>query len=57
MIVFSLLFDPFMQQVVAYNDRVVPFDGDATVVRAQRYQGPSSEGLPLPSIVDLSMKA
>ena len=51
-----LLFDPFVQQVVVYPDRLVASDQVATIVRAQRYQARSDEGLPLPSVVDLSMK-
>lgn len=51
-----LLFDPFLQQVVVYPDRLVASDQVATIVRAQRYQARSDEGLPLPSVVDLSMK-
>ena len=55
-IILSLLFDPFLQQVVAYRDRLVPLNKDASIVRAQRYLAPSYEGLALPSVVDLSMK-
>lgn len=51
-----LLFDPFLQQVVVYPDRLVASDKVATIVRAQRYQARSYEGLPLPSVVDISMK-
>ena len=52
-----LLFDPFLQQVVVYPDRLVASDHKvATIARAQRYQARSYEGLPLPSVVDLSMK-
>ncbi|KAF6231562.1 hypothetical protein HO173_010314 [Letharia columbiana] len=56
-IAMMLLFDPFLQQVVVYPDRLVASDKVATIVRAQRYQARSYEGLPLPSIVDISMKA
>ena len=55
-IILSLLFDPFLQQVVTYEDELVPSDKDASIVRAQRYLAPSYEGLALPSVVDLSMK-
>lgn len=51
-----LLFDPFLQQVVVYPDRLVASDKVATIVRAQRYRARSYEGLPLPSVVDISMK-
>lgn len=51
-----LLFDPFLQQVVVYPDRLVASDKAATIVRAQRYQARSYEDLPLPSVVDISMK-
>ena len=51
-----LLFDPFLQQIVVYPDRLVASNHVATIVRAQRYQARSHEGLPLPSVVDLSMK-
>lgn len=51
-----LLFDPFLQQVVVYPDRLVASEKVATIVRAQRYQARSYEGLPLPSVVDISMK-
>ncbi len=51
-----LLFDPFLQQVVTYPDRLVASDTPATIVRAQRYGAHSYEGLPLPSVLDLSMK-
>ncbi|KAL6721585.1 hypothetical protein ACLMJK_000689 [Lecanora helva] len=52
-----LLFDPFLQQVVVYPDRLVPSDKVAAIARAQGYQARSNEGLPLPSVVDMSMKA
>ena len=51
-----LLFDPFLQQVVVYPDRLVPSDKTATIVRAQNYVARSEEGLPLPSVVDMSLK-
>ena len=51
-----LLFDPFLQQVVIYPDRLVPSDNVATIVRAQNYVARSEEGLPLPSVVDMSLK-
>ncbi|KAI4093135.1 MAG: hypothetical protein LQ344_003118 [Seirophora lacunosa] len=50
-------FDPFLQQVVAYESRSVPSDQTPTIVRSQVYTARSEEGLPLPSLVDLSMKA
>ncbi len=52
-----LLFDPFLQQVVVYPSRPSPARETAIVVRAERYGARSYEGLPLPSVVDLSMKA
>ena len=51
-----LLFDPFLQQVVVYPDRLAASDKPATIVRTQDYVARSEEGLPLPSIVDMSMK-
>ena len=54
--VLMLLFDPFLQQVVVYPDRLIASDKSATIVRAQNYVARSEEGLPLPSIVDMSMK-
>ena len=51
-----LLFDPFLQQVVVYPERLVASHKVATIVRAQQYQARSYEGLPLPSVVDISMK-
>ena len=55
-IIMMLLFDPFLQQVVVYPDRLVASDKVATIFRAQSYQARSYEGLPLPSVVDISMK-
>ena len=55
-IVLMLLFDPFLQQVVVYPDRLVAADEPATVARARQYGAHSYEGLPLPSVLDLSMK-
>ena len=52
-----LLFDPFLQQVVVYPSRLVPAANVAIVVRSERYGARSHEDLPLPSVVDLSMKA
>ena len=52
----SLLYGPFVQQLVSYSDRTVPSGQVARIVRAQRYLAPSFEGLALPSVVDLSMK-
>ena len=50
-------FDPFLQQVVFYKSRSVPSSNVPTIVRSQLYAAKSKEGLPLPSLVDLSMKA
>ena len=55
-VVLMLLFDPFLQQVVIYPDRLVPSNKLSSIVRAQRYGAHSYEGLPLPSVLDLSMK-
>ena len=55
-IAMMLLFDPFLQQIVVYPERLVASEKIATIVRAQRYQARSYEGLPLPSVVDISMK-
>ncbi|KAG6989739.1 hypothetical protein G7Y79_00065g094500 [Physcia stellaris] len=52
-----LLFDPFLQQVVVYPSCLVPSEKPAVIVRSERYGARSYEGLPLPSVVDLSMKA
>ena len=57
LIILSNLFDPFLQQVVSYPDRLVPSSDIPTVARTQIYESHSSEGLPLPGIVDLNMKA
>lgn len=54
--ILMLLFDPFLQQVVVYPDRLVPSSKAAALARAQQYQARSEEGLPLPSVVDMSMK-
>lgn len=51
-----LLFDPFLQQVVVYPDRFVTSDMAATIVRAQKYIAQTEEDLPLPSVVEMSMK-
>ena len=55
-VVLMLLFDPFIQQVVTFPDRLVASDTPATTVRAKRFGAHSYEGLPLPSVLDLSMK-
>ena len=55
--VLSLAFDPFLQQVVEYPSRLVSSGKNATIVRAQGYRASSDEGLPMPEILDLSMKA
>lgn len=52
-----MLFDPFLQQVVVYPSRLVSSEKPAVIVRSERYGARSHEGLPLPSVVDLSMKA
>ena len=57
MIVLSPLFDPFLQQVVIYPSRSVPAEERSTIVRAQNYEARNEGGLPLPSVVDLSMKS
>ncbi|MCJ1468708.1 hypothetical protein MMC07_007338 [Pseudocyphellaria aurata] len=54
--ILTLLFDPFIQQVVVYPDRLVPAEMKATIARAQTYEV-RDEGVPLPSVVELSMKA
>ncbi|KAI4209375.1 MAG: hypothetical protein LQ351_007707 [Letrouitia transgressa] len=51
------LFDPFLQQVVTYPNRQIPSDEIPIIVRSRIYEARSYEGLPLPSVVDLSMKA
>ncbi|KAL8660521.1 MAG: hypothetical protein Q9202_006476 [Teloschistes flavicans] len=56
-IVLGNLFDPFLQQVVVYKDRLVPSDSPPQIVRSRIYTARSDEGLPLPSVVDLSLKA
>ena len=55
-VVSNLLFDPFMQQIVVYPDYAVPAGEPASVSRSQRYMAYEEGGLPLPSVVDLSMK-
>lgn len=54
--ILTFLFDPFIQQVVVYPDRLVPAEVNATIARAQNYEA-RNEGVTLPSVVDLSMKA
>lgn len=56
-IVLTNFFDPFLQQVVAYKSRSVPSNNAPEIVRSRVYAARSDEGLPLPSVVDLSMKA
>ena len=56
LVISNLLFDPFLQQVVVYPDRIVSASRPASVSRSQRYVACEDEGLPLPSVVDLSMK-
>lgn len=55
-VISNLLFDPFLQQVVVYPDYAVSTGEPASVSRSQRYMAFEEEGLPLPSVVDLSMK-
>ena len=55
-VILSLLFDPFIQQVVVYPDHGVPAPNAATVSRAVQYGNHESESLSLPSVVHLSMK-
>ncbi|KAL8760223.1 MAG: hypothetical protein Q9199_000246 [Rusavskia elegans] len=50
-------FDPFVQQVVSYRSRSVPSGNTPEIVKSRVYAARSDEGLPLPSLVDLSMKA
>ncbi|KAL8923219.1 MAG: hypothetical protein Q9172_003238 [Xanthocarpia lactea] len=50
-------FDPFLQQVVVYHSRSVPSGTAPEMARSRIYAARSDEGLPLPSLVDLSMKA
>ena len=51
------LFDPFLQQVVNYPDRLVPSSDVPTISRTQIYESKNRKGLPLAGIVDLTMKA
>lgn len=53
----SLLFDPFLQQVVFYSTRQVPGEVKSAIVRARTYQARSNHGPNLPAVVDLSMKS
>lgn len=55
-VMIMLLFNSFLDQIVVYPNRLVPSEKASTVVRAQKYQAHSYEGVPLPSIVDISMK-
>ena len=57
MSILILLFDPFLQQVVVYPSRSVSSGSPAIIVRSEEYGAHSDEDLPLPSVVDLSMKA
>lgn len=57
LVILMLLFDPFLQQVVAFPSRFVPAKEGSTIFRAQRYVARNEKGLPLPSVVDLSMKS
>ena len=57
MSILILLFDPFLQQVVVYPSRSVSSGNPAIIVRSEEYSAHSDEDLPLPSVVDLSMKA
>ncbi|KAI4112020.1 MAG: hypothetical protein LQ339_000027 [Xanthoria mediterranea] len=56
-VVLANFFDPFVQQVVAYRSRSVPSGKAPEIVKSRVYAARSDEGLPLPSVVDLSMKA
>ena len=56
-IVLANLFDPFLQQVVVYPSRRVSSENIPIIVRSELYAAQSYEGLPLPSVIDLSMKA
>ena len=54
-IAMMLLFDPFLQQVVVYPDRLVASDKVAAIIiRTQGFQARRYEGLPLPSVIDIS---
>lgn len=55
--ILSLLFDPFLQQVVVYPTRQVPAEAKPAMVRARVYQDRSGQGQYLPGVVDLSMKS
>ncbi|KAL8785501.1 MAG: hypothetical protein Q9213_003327 [Squamulea squamosa] len=50
-------FDPFIQQVVVYRSRSISAEAAPEIARSRVYAARSDEGLPLPSVVDLSMKA
>ncbi|KAL8999341.1 MAG: hypothetical protein Q9169_001767 [Polycauliona sp. 2 TL-2023] len=56
-VVLANFFDPFVQQVVVYRSRSVPSGSAPEIVKSRVYFARSDEGLPLPSVVDLSMKA
>lgn len=56
-VILSLLFDPFLQQVVVYSTRQVPAEMKSAIVRAQTYQALSEHSPDLPAVVDLSMKS
>ncbi|KAL8675024.1 MAG: hypothetical protein Q9168_000619 [Polycauliona sp. 1 TL-2023] len=56
-VVLANFFDPFVQQVVTYRSRSVPSGSPPEIVKSRVYFARSDEGLPLPSVVDLSMKA
>ncbi|KAL8842161.1 MAG: hypothetical protein Q9176_002854 [Flavoplaca citrina] len=56
-VVLANFFDPFVQQVVTYRSRSVPSGSTPEIVKSRVYAARSDEGLPLPSVVDLSMKA
>ena len=55
--ILSLLFDPFLQQVVVYQIRQVPAEAKSAIVRAEAYQARSENGPNLPAVVELSMKS
>ncbi|KAL8813042.1 MAG: hypothetical protein Q9223_000658 [Gallowayella weberi] len=56
-VVLTNFFDPFLQQVVVYKSRSVASANAPEIVKSQVYAARSDEGLPLPSVVDLSMKS
>ena len=57
LVILTNFFDPFLQQVVSYPDRLVPSSSIPTIARTQIYESKNQQGLPLPDMVDLPMKA